>query len=82
MLFFLSSFLAFLGKENQDKCDHGIITKQVCNVKTEPNTKSKDAFVLHEGSKVELLLIENEWFKIKYSSNKIGWVKKLVLKEI
>ncbi len=82
VLFITSSCLAFMGKSNQDKASHGIITRQVCNVKTEPNANSKDAFVLHEGSKVELLSIEGVWCKVKYSSKKIGWIEKETFEEI
>ena len=82
VLFLLSSFLAFLSKNNQEKSLEGIIMKPVCHVKTEPKEDSNDAFILHEGSKVELLFEEMSWCKVQYSSNKIGWVEKIVLEKI
>ena len=84
-LSFISSFiciglaivsLAFaFHKYNLDKKDRpAIIFAQESQVKSEPNLKSTEAFVLHEGTKVQILDTINNWQKIKLSDGKTGWI--------
>lgn len=52
-----------------------IVFAQESQVKSEPNLRSDEAFVLHEGTKVQVLDTLNNWNKIKLSDGKIGWIK-------
>lgn len=62
-------------KYNLDKKDQpAIIFAQESQVKSEPNLRSTEAFVLHEGTKVQILDTVNNWKKIKLSDGKTGWI--------
>ena len=51
-----------------------IVFAQETKIKTEPNLRSNEAFVLHEGTKVQVLESVDNWRKIKLSDGKMGWV--------
>ena len=60
----------------------GIIYQQEINIKTEPNLRSETAFVLHEGTKVQIIeSYKNTWSKIKLIDGNIGWISNNALKE-
>lgn len=62
-------------KFNLDKKDQpAIIFAQESQVKSEPNLRSTEAFILHEGTKVQILDTVNNWKKIKLSDGKTGWI--------
>jgi tetratricopeptide (TPR) repeat protein len=64
-------------KNNQETVTKpAIIFAKESKVKTEPNFKSQDAFILHEGTKVNVLDTEGNWNKIKLTNGKIGWILK------
>lgn len=93
-LFFISSFIVlsfaiitlFLAfqKEAYNKNDNpAIVFAQESNVKNEPNLRSGTAFVLHEGTKVEILETYNKnWTKIKIANGKTGWIANNDIKPI
>lgn len=54
----------------------GVIVEQSVTVKTSPDTKSTDAFVIHEGLKVNLEDHIDNWIKIRLADGKVGWVEK------
>ncbi|MBT8184884.1 MAG: tetratricopeptide repeat protein [Eudoraea sp.] len=51
-----------------------IIFAEEVSVKSEPNQRSGEAFVLHEGTKVNVLEQLNEYKKIQLVDGKTGWV--------
>jgi uncharacterized protein YgiM (DUF1202 family) len=51
-----------------------IVFAEETKIKSEPNLRSSEAFVLHEGTKVQVLDTVNNWKKIKLSDGKIGWI--------
>jgi tetratricopeptide (TPR) repeat protein len=53
----------------------GVIIEQSITVKTSPDPKSTDAFVIHEGLKVNLEDQLDEWVKIRLADGKVGWVE-------
>ncbi len=52
-----------------------IIFTPTLNVKSSPDANGTNLFVLHEGTKVQLLDKVGEWSKIKLSSGFQGWVE-------
>ena len=52
------------------------------NVKSEPNERSENVFLLHEGTKVNVLEELDNWKKIKLLDGKIGWILEDSLKEL
>jgi len=51
-----------------------IIFANEVRIKSEPNERSEQIFVLHEGTKVNILEELNDWKKIKIVDGKTGWV--------
>lgn len=51
-----------------------IVFAQESQVKSEPNLRSNEAFILHEGTKVQVLDTVNSWKKIKLADGKTGWI--------
>ena len=55
----------------------GIITVPAVTVKSTPAENGNDLFVLHEGSKVEILDSSlKEWCEVSIADGKIGWIPK------
>ena len=55
----------------------GIITSPAVTVKSTPADNGNDLFVLHEGSKVEILDSSlNEWCEVTIADGKQGWIPK------
>ena len=78
----LTLFPAISRHHFENNSRYGIITAENTYVKSAPNQKALDAFILHEGSKVELLDNLDEWVKVKFDEDKIGWMKKTDLEKI
>ena len=53
--------------------NEAIVLNKSVYVKTEPNSASKDLFILHEGTKVRLENASNEYVKITLADGKSGW---------
>lgn len=62
-------------KQNIEKSNHpAIVFAKETEVKSEPNFGSTEAFVLHEGTKVQVLDTINNWKKIRLIDGKTGWI--------
>ena len=69
-------------KIDLDNERYGIIYPQEISVKTEPNLRSETGFVLHEGTKVQIIeSYKNNWLKIKLIDGNIGWISNNSIKE-
>ena len=51
-------------------------------IKSAPSNQSEDLFILHEGTKVQVLEVFNDWTKIKLSDGMIGWLENQAIEEI
>jgi pentatricopeptide repeat protein len=60
----------------------GVIIEQSITVKTSPDPQSTDAFVIHEGLKVNLEDQLDEWVKIRLADGKVGWVENRAVERI
>lgn len=67
--------LVHLGKE-------AIIITKIADVKFEPLDSATTYFVLSEGSLIEIIESKNDWYKIRRSDGKLGWVSKSNLEVI
>jgi tetratricopeptide (TPR) repeat protein len=54
--------------------ERGIVVSASVYVKSSPDEKSSDLFILHEGTKVDVLDELNGWKKIRIANGSIGWV--------
>lgn len=74
VLAILALFLAFHKFRLVSNDRPAIVFAQETKIKSEPNLRSVEAFVLHEGTKVQVLDTVNNWKKIKLSDGKTGWL--------
>lgn len=52
-----------------------VIMSSSVYVKSSPDEKGNDLFILHEGTKVDVLDNLNNWKKIRIANGSIGWIK-------
>ena len=70
------SLVLFITQQHQiENYHYGIVLEQTVNVKSSPDEKSSDAFILHEGIKVKVEDKLEGWNKIRLSDGKIGWME-------
>lgn len=92
-IFFVGMFLILIGlivsvssaiseKSRFDNDKPAIIFAERIGVKSEPKDNAKEVFVLHEGTKVQVIETKNNWRKIQLANEKVGWLSKEDLKEI
>ena len=73
----LSNVCALHQKNFKQTHTSGIITSPAVTVKSTPADNGNDLFVLHEGSKVEILDSSlKEWCEVSIADGKIGWIPK------
>ncbi|WP_116790032.1 tetratricopeptide repeat protein [Flavobacterium psychrotrophum] len=92
-IFFVGMFVALFGivvsvisavyvKSQKEKENYAIVYPEVVTVKAEPRTAAQDAFVLHEGTKVNVLETVDNWKKIKLADDSVGWIPNEDIREI
>lgn len=54
--------------------DEAVVLASASSVKASPERESKDLFVLHEGTKVEVLGSYGEWSEIRIADGNKGWI--------
>lgn len=70
-----SFFLAQHQNNQQTSTKEAIVFESNVYVKSSPDEKSVDLFILHEGSKVQILDEIGAWQKIKLANGNEGWMK-------
>lgn len=79
MMFFLISIFTYTTAASSKKMYHddrqGIIMSSSVYVKSSPDEKGNDLFILHEGTKVDIIENFENWNKIKIANGTIGWLK-------
>ena len=65
---------AFVQFEGYKAEQPAIVFANECMVKSEPNNRSTEVFLLHEGTKVQVIESLDEYNKIQLADGKIGWV--------
>ena len=92
-IFFVSMFVTLLvivisivsaifvkSVENSER--PAIVFEEVLSVKAEPSVNAEDAFLLHEGTKVQVLENVDNWRKIQLADESVGWVPKNTIREV
>jgi len=60
----------------------GIVFDPTVTVKSSPDKTSIDLFVLHEGTKVQLLDKIGDWYEVRIANGSVGWLPDNALEEI
>jgi tetratricopeptide (TPR) repeat protein len=71
---------AFIQRSDFKDLQPAIIFAEESSIKSEPNASSQQVFVIHAGTKVNVLDQLDEWNKIKLVDGKTGWIQKNELK--
>jgi hypothetical protein len=85
VLFFLSLFtilFAWSGYRSEKSTAEAIVFAPTITVKSSPDEKSTDLFVLHEGTKVNLLDNISGWYEIRIANGSVGWLPESALEKI
>ena len=82
ILLIVSMVFAFQAYDFEENTKTAIIFESVTDIKNAPTFNSDTVFQLHEGTKVEVLDVIDDWKKIKLVDGKIGWIVAENLKEI
>ena len=76
MLFSVSFYFAYSTNEREYVKQFAILTAPSAYVKSSPDDKSQDLFILHEGVKMEVLDRVGDWNKVRLDNGEIGWIDK------
>lgn len=75
LAFGLSVIFAMQLKQASENQDQAIVMTPTVTVKSTPNEISVDLFVLHEGTKVDILETNEGWSKIRIANGSVGWLQ-------
>ncbi len=76
MLFAIFALLFSVSlRMNANSEEQAIVMLPVSNVKSAPNATGNNLFILHEGSKVEILEEAGKWYRIEISDGRQGWIQ-------
>ncbi|WP_417885399.1 tetratricopeptide repeat protein [Zunongwangia sp.] len=79
-IFILGSITSIIFAYNQHtlvlNTNYGIVFQEEAPVRSEPNLRGNSSFILHEGTKAEILEKFQDWYKIEIADGKQGWTKK------
>lgn len=71
---FVAIVFAYIQYDDFKKYQPAIVFSDEIGINSEPNTKSEEVFVLHAGTKVNVLDELDTWKKIRIADGKTGWV--------
>ena len=78
----LSLILAFEKYQVEHNQKEAIVFTPTLTVKSSPSESSVDLFVIHEGSKVQIIDKVGGWYEIRIASGSVGWLPADAVKEI
>lgn len=70
-----SLFLTYKKHASQTEQAHAIVFKPSVTVKSSPNTNGVDLFVIHEGTKLQVVDKVGGWCEIKIANGSVGWIE-------
>jgi len=79
LLSFLFTWSGYLALRSTNQA---IVFSPTITVKSSPDEKSTDLFVVHEGTKVRLLDNISGWYEIKIANGSVGWLPATALEKI
>ena len=82
LLFILSFSITYSIDQNEKNKKFAILFSKQTDIWSEPNQQAERLFVLHEGTKMQLLDSLEEWQKIRIANGSEGWIKDTSFKKI
>lgn len=77
-----SVVLSLYTQARYDTRDTAIIMKSVVSVKSSPDAGAKDLFILHAGTKVNVLQQIGDWYEVSIANGKQGWIETMIVQRI
>lgn len=79
----LISVMAAISEKNHYETERpAVVFVEMAAVKSEPKTSGADVFVLHEGTKVFVEEVLDDWKKIQLTDGTEGWIESSAIKEV
>ena len=79
----LISVMAAISEKNHFETERpAIVFAEMASVKSEPKASGADVFVLHEGTKVFVEEVLDNWKKIQLTDGTEGWIESSAIKEV
>lgn len=82
ILFLFALLFAFSANSRIRNVTEAVIMTPTVTVKSSPDDKSVDLFVLHEGTKVRILDRIGSWYEIRIANGSVGWLQAGVMEQI
>lgn len=82
VLAFVSVTFGFARAEQLKNRNFAIVFKEEVGIKSEPNERGEELFLLHEGTKVKLLEDFGEWSKVEIANGNQGWMRREAIKKL
>ena len=82
VVFFISLFLTIHSIWTDHSLNLGIIYATKVEVRSEPNLFSTRLFEVHEGLRVSINQIADEWVEIELLDGKVGWIENVQIRMI
>ena len=61
-------------RNNATDNSYAIVVSAVSNIKSSPDANGNNLFILHNGTKVEVLENVGRWMKIELADGRQGWI--------
>jgi tetratricopeptide (TPR) repeat protein len=81
-LFLFALLFAFSAANQVNNVKEAIIFTPSVTVKSSPDDKSVDLFVLHEGTKVRIMDQIGSWYEIRIANGSVGWLPSSAMERI
>ncbi|WP_413999644.1 tetratricopeptide repeat protein [Flavobacterium sp. W1B] len=82
LLVIISVSAAFFEKSHAENERPAVVFAEITDMKSEPQKKSSNVFVLHEGTKVFVKETLDNWKKIQLTDGTEGWIESSAIKEV
>lgn len=69
-------FMSFRVDVKENLKNNAIIFVPSVYVKSSPDNNATDLFILHEGTKIQILENINDWYEVKIQNGNVGWIQK------
>jgi tetratricopeptide (TPR) repeat protein len=74
-LFIFTTLFSAQRFHSENSHNYAIVVTPTTSIKSAPDEESKELFIIHEGTKVQLYDKLQDWQKISLSDGKTGWIK-------
>jgi len=75
LLFVFTTVNSAIGRREMLQSDRAIVLNNAAPVKSSPDKGSKDIFVIHEGTAVQILSRLGDWFEVAVDDGNKGWIE-------